>query len=251
LVGCYTVPQTGRSSFVLINSSDEISTGLQAFQLLKKSEKISGDTQASALVKRVGSRIAKAAREDLPKAEWEFVLFENEEPNAFALPGGKVGVYTGILSITKDEAGLATVLGHEIAHVTARHGSERMSQYMALGALGTGLRIGLNSTEMDRTTKNLIFAAYGIAGTAAAVLPHSRMQESEADKIGLIYMAKAGYPPREAVNFWTRFKEYKDKNGGSPPEFFSTHPTDERRIKEIESLVPQAEIYYKTSISEN
>ncbi|MBI4027348.1 MAG: M48 family metallopeptidase [Verrucomicrobia bacterium] len=242
---CYTVPQTGRSAFNIIGPGEEIHLGVSAFDEIKKKEKLSTDTNHIEMVQRVGKRIAESADRDIPNAKWEFVLFENKEPNAFALPGGKVGVYTGILEITKDDAGLAAVMGHEVAHVAARHGAERMSQQLALAGLATGLSIGLS--QEDKNTQYLAMIGFGLATTLGAVLPHSRMQESEADRIGLTYMAKAGYPPQEAVAFWQRFREYNQKKGGAPPAFLSTHPTDEKRIADLQKLVPEAEVYYKTS----
>ena len=245
LAACFTVPQTGRSAFNIIGNSEEMSLGLKAFEEVKKKEKLCTDTNQVEMVQRVGRRISSVADRDIPNAKWEIVLFDNPEPNAFALPGGKVGVYTGILEITKDDAGLATVMGHEVAHVAARHGAERMSQAMALSGLAVGLSVGLN--KESQRTQRLAALAFGLGVTLGAVLPHSRMQESEADRIGLTYMAKAGYPPQEGVAFWRRFREYNQKKGGAPPAFLSTHPTDEKRITDLEKLVPEAEVYYKTS----
>ncbi len=242
LASCYTVPQTGRSSFNVIPASDEARLGLSAFDDIKRHEKISTNAAQNAMVQRVGQRIAAAAGSDIQAARWEFVLFENKEPNAFALPGGKVGVYTGILEITRDEAGLAAVLGHEVGHVAARHAGERLSEQLALSGAATGLAIGLGG-ETSRT-RDLSMIAFGVGTTLGAVLPHSRMQESEADRIGLIYMAKAGYPPREAIAFWQRFQEFNRKRGGKPPVFLSTHPADEQRIANLRQLLPQAEAFY-------
>ena len=242
LAACYTVPKTGRSSFNFMSAGDEARLGLSSFEEIKRREKLSVDAAQGALVQRVGQRIATAAAEDIPVAKWEFVLFENAEPNAFALPGGKVGVYTGILPITRDEAGLAAVLGHEVAHVAARHGGERISQQLAIAGIATGLAVSLN--QEDPGIRNLVLVGFGVGTTLAAVLPHSRMQESEADRIGLVYMAKAGYPPEEAVGFWERFAEYHRTHGGKPPAFLSTHPTDEKRIADLRTLVPEARRYY-------
>jgi metalloendopeptidase OMA1, mitochondrial len=244
-ISCYTVPQTGRSSFNVLGPGEELKLGLSAFDEIKKKEKISTDSAKTAMVKRVGQRIANVADRDIPNARWEFVLFENEEPNAFALPGGKVGIHTGILPITKTEAGLAAVIGHEVAHVAARHAGERISEQIGLSAVGTAAGIAL-SGKGDRT-RNAVLLGFGLGSTFGLVLPHNRMQESEADKIGLIYMAKAGYPPKEAVEFWKRFKEYNDKKGGRPPEFLSTHPADAQRIRNLEAQVEEAEVFYRTS----
>jgi len=245
LTSCYTVPQTGRSAFNIVGTADELRLGQQAFHDVKKKEAESSDTNQVERVQRVGKRIADVADQDIPNAKWEFVLFDNKEPNAFALPGGKVGIYTGIMKITRDDAGLAAVMGHEIAHVAARHSAERMSHQLAAAGLATGLAIGLS--QEDRKTKEIAFISFGLVTTFGAVLPHSRTQEREADRIGLVYMAKAGYPPMAAVDFWQRFREYNQKKGGNPPAFFSTHPADEKRIADLQALLPEAEVYYKTS----
>ena len=242
---CYTVPQTGRSSFNIVGTDTEARLGTRAFDDLKRQEALSSNATHIAMVERVGKRIAEAAGPDIVNAKWEFILFENKEPNAFALPGGKVGVNTGILPITKDDSGLAAVLGHEVAHVSARHAGERISEQLALAGLATGLSIGLQGES--KSTQRYALIAFGLTGTLAAVLPHSRMQESEADRIGLVYMAKAGYNPQEAVGFWQRFCDYNQKKGGKPPIFLSTHPADEKRIEDLKKLLPQAEVYYKSS----
>lgn len=246
LASCYTVPQTGRSAFNVIGASDERRMGVSAFQEVEQHERRSSNSAANAMVQRVGKRIAAIANQDIPNASWEFVLFENAQPNAFALPGGKVGVYTGILEITKNEAGLAAVLGHEIAHVAARHGAERMSQQLGIGLAGAGLGMALN--KQGRATQQLSAMAFGMGTSLALVLPHSRSQESEADHIGTIYMAKAGYDPNQAIAFWDRFASYNQRKGGAPPAFLSTHPTDSQRISDLKNKwVPEAEVFYKTS----
>ncbi|MDD2710139.1 MAG: M48 family metallopeptidase [Verrucomicrobiae bacterium] len=245
LAACYTVPQTGRKAFNVVSPETEIKLGLKSFEEIKHLEHISSNAVQIAAIKRVGEQIAAVANPDIPNAKWEFVLFESKEPNAFALPGGKVGVYTGILPITMNDGGLAAVIGHEVAHVAARHGAERISEQMAMAGLATGLAIGLSGE--DSRTRNLALLGFGVATTVGAVLPHSRLQEREADRIGLTYMAKAGYDPKEAVAFWQRFMEYNRKQGGRPPAFLSTHPTDESRIASLQSLLPEAEVYYQTS----
>jgi len=245
LVACYTVPQTGRSAFNVMSPQEELRLGKSTFAEIKKKEKESKDERQIAMIQRVGKRIATVADQDIPNAQWEFVLFESKEPNAFALPGGKVGVYTGILPITQDDSGMAAVMGHEIAHAAARHGSERFSHQLTMAGLATGLGIGLS--EEDRSTQELALLSFGLVTTLGHLLPHSRTQESEADRIGLIYMAKAGYPPKAAVEFWQRFMDYNQKQGGKPPAFLSTHPADAKRIADLEALLPEAEVYYKTS----
>jgi metalloendopeptidase OMA1, mitochondrial len=243
VISCYTVPETGRSGFNVVGSAEELRLGLSAFDEIKRKEKEVTGTADAAMVQRVGRRIANIADKNIPNARWEFVLFENDEANAFALPGGKVGVYTGILPVTKSEAGLATVLSHEIAHVAAHHAGERISQQMVLSGVGTAAAIGFGESKY----RQAILMGLGIGGTLGVALPFSRMQESEADRIGLMWMARAGYPPQEAVEFWKRFQEYNQKKGGGPPVFLSTHPADNKRIQDLQNLVPEAEVYYKTS----
>jgi predicted Zn-dependent protease len=236
--GCGTVPVTGRSQLNLMSPSQEMQLGLSAFEETKKEVPISKDAAVNDMVKRVGQRIAAVAGKDMPDAQWEFVVFESKEANAFCLPGGKVGVYTGILPITKDEAGLATVLGHEIAHAVARHGGERMSQAMVIQGGGNLLGVGLQNA--DPRWQAAASLAYGVGTKLGAELPHSRSQESEADHIGLIYMARAGYPPEAAVEFWQRFGEYNQQQGGNTPWFLRTHPLDETRVKQLQGWIPEA-----------
>jgi len=243
LSSCASVPETGRSQLLLISPGEEAQLGFQEFEKLKKSVPISKDPVANAQLQRVGKRIAAVA--PLPNARWEFVLFDKPDvPNAFCLPGGKVGVYSGILPITRDDAGLATVIGHEVAHAVARHGAERMSEGMLI-QLG-GQLLEQATTGRSGASQAAIQQAYGISSTLAVALPHSRQQELEADHLGLLYMARAGYDPREALAFWKRFADYEKKHGGGKQiEFLSTHPLDEQRIRQIEGLLPQAEMEYR------
>lgn len=236
--GCGTVPVTGRTQLNLMSSGEEMQLGLTSFEEMKKQVPISKDAAANELVNRVGKRIAAVAAKDMPEAQWEFVVFDSKEANAFCLPGGKVGVYTGILPITKDEAGLATVLGHEIAHAVARHGGERMSQAMLIQ--GGGSLLGLGMQKTDPKWQAAAMMAYGYGTKLGAELPHSRAQESEADRIGLTYMARAGYPPEAAVEFWQRFGEFNKQQGDSTPWFLRTHPLDETRVKQLQGWIPEA-----------
>jgi len=175
----------------------------------------------------------------MPKLDWEFRLIESEDKNAFALPGGKVAVYTGMLAICKNEAGLATVLSHEIAHVIARHGAQRMSQQLLL----TGAMMGASLSLRNNTQRNIIMSALGLGVLYGVTLPFSRGDEGEADQIGLVYMARAGYDPEEAIRFWKRFsKEKGDKN---PPEWASTHPADETRVRGLKSYLSRAKYSYE------
>jgi predicted Zn-dependent protease len=240
--GCQSVPVTGRQQLILIPSSQEMQLGLSSFEALKKETPISKNAAATALVEKVGRRIAAVA--NLPGAQWEFVLFESEEANAFCLPGGKVGIYTGILPITKDEAGLATVMGHEVAHAVARHGAERMSESQLISVGGQLLGAGIQS--YDPKMQALLLGAYGVGTKVGRELPHSRGQESEADHIGLIYMARAGYDPAASVAFWQRFQAFNQSHGGgSTPWFLRTHPLDETRIRQLQNWLPEARAQYR------
>lgn len=239
--GCESVPVTGRQQIILMSPSQEMQLGLSSFEQLKKETPVSKDAAAKALVERVGRRIAAVA--DLPGAQWEFVLFDSQEANAFCLPGGKVGIYTGILPITKDEAGLATVMGHEVAHAVARHGAERVSEAQLIGIGGQLLGSGVQA--YDPKMQALILGAYGVGTKLGRELPHSRGQESEADRIGLVYMARAGYDPAAAVDFWRRFQSYNKSRGGSTPWFLRTHPLDETRIRQIQNWLPEARAEYR------
>jgi predicted Zn-dependent protease len=244
LTGCQTVPVTGRKGLDLIPADQEMQLGLASFEQLKSNTPASHDAAVNAMVKRVGEKIAQVAGKDMPNAQWEFVVFESKEANAFCLPGGKVGVYTGILPITKDEAGLATVLGHEVAHAVAHHGAERMSQEMVMQGGGQLLASGLGNA--DPRWQQAAITAYGLGSQVGVMLPYSRKHESEADHIGLIYMARAGYQPEDAVLFWERFSEYSKAHGGSgTPSFLRTHPLDEVRIQQLREWMPQAEAEYK------
>jgi len=242
LNGCTTVPVTGRSQLNLMPASEEMQLGLTSFDKLKKETPISQDASANALVQKVGKRIAAVAGKDMPNAQWEFVVFESKEVNAFCLPGGKVGVYTGILPITKDEAGMATVLGHEIAHAVARHGGERMTEAMLL-QLG-GQTLGATMSNADPRMQSVALLAYGVTSKVGVELPHSRVQETEADHIGLIYMARAGYDPEAAVAFWQRFAAFNQQQGGQTPAFLRTHPTDPARIQHLKDWMPNAKAQY-------
>lgn len=241
--GCSTVPVTGRSQLNLLSPGEEMQLGLTSFQQTKKETPISADAAANALVQKVGQRIAAVAGADMPNAQWEFVVFASQEANAFCLPGGKVGVYTGILAITRDEAGLATVIGHEVAHAVARHGGERVSEAMLIETGGKVL--GGSLSKADPQWQAVASVAYGVTTTVGRALPHSRAQESEADHIGLIYLARAGYPPEAAVQFWERFMAYNNQQGGATLPFLRTHPTDEVRIRQLNEWMPEAKAQYQ------
>jgi predicted Zn-dependent protease len=243
LCACARAPETGRHQLLLVNSGEVLQLSQSEFEKLKQTTPISKDTTQNEMVTRVGRRIAAVV--PLPDAQWEFVVFDKPDVlNAFALPGGKVGVYSGILKVTQNEAGLATVLGHEVSHAVARHGEERMSEGLLL-QLGGVVLSELTSTRPE-AAQQLLQAAYGVGANVGVMLPHSRKQESEADHLGLLYMARAGYDPHEAAEFWKRFSAYNQQHGGGkPPEFLSTHPLDDKRIHDIEELLPQAMAEYE------
>ena len=240
VAACQTVPITGRSQLLLLSEADEVRMGLQSYQEVLRKAKLSTDPALNEKVGRVGTRIAEATgRKDL---QWEFKVIEGQQVNAFALPGGKVAVYTGILPITRDDAGLAAVLGHEVAHAIARHGAERLSQDMLV-------QVGLAATmtalsNRDPKTVQSVGALLGAGASVGLLLPWGRSQESEADHLGLIYMAKAGYDPHAARDLWVRMAE-ASKGSGKPPEFLSTHPSEATRIKKIEGWLPEAMQYYR------
>lgn len=240
--GCYTVPETGRKSLI-IPMGDDVQLGAQAFAETKAKEKISTDAAANAKVQRVGKRIANAVGSNLPGAQWEFVVFDAPETiNAFALPGGKVGVYTGLLKLTASDDELGFVMGHEIAHVTSRHGAERMTE----GAIAQGLGVVVDAGSKNSQYRELILAAYGGAANVG-MLKFSRSHESEADFVGLRYSAKAGYDPRAATAFWKKMAAESAKAGGKPMEFLSTHPSDERRIAALEAEMPEVIPIYEAN----
>ena len=244
LAACMTAPVTGRRQLSLVGEGQMMELGISTFEQMKKETKISTDPAINALVKRVGSRIAAASSNDLPNAQWEFVVFDSPEANAFCLPGGKVGVYTGLMPIAKDEAGLATVIGHEVAHAAAHHGAERMSQ--ALAAETGGQMLGVALSSADPKVQALMGVAYPAIAQVGVMLPYGRKQESEADHIGLIYMARAGYNPQAAVEFWQRFAAFNDERGASGgPAFLRTHPVDEVRVEQLREWMPEAMAEYR------
>ena len=238
--GCYTVPETGRQALIL-PIGDDVSEGAAAFAQIKSQEKISGDPVYNERVIRVGQRIAEAVGADLPGAKWEFVVFDEPETvNAFALPGGKVGVYTGLLKLAATDAELATVMGHEIAHVTARHGAQRVSDGMV--AAGVGLLV--NASTQNSSNRDAWMVGYGLFA-GGATLAFSRSHESEADFIGLRYAARAGYDPTAAITFWQKMA--KQEKGSAVPVFLRTHPTNEQRIVELKKSMPAVMPLYEVA----
>jgi metalloendopeptidase OMA1, mitochondrial len=227
LAACAQAPVTGRNQLILLPESQDADMGLQAYQQIKQEEPVSRDAALNERVQRVGRRIAKVSGE--PDWDWQFTLFDNPEPNAFALPGGKVGVYTGLFKVARNDDQLAAVVGHEIGHAIARHGAERMSQGI-LAQLG-GVAVGA------ATGSQAYVDVYSQLATLGVILPYSRTQESEADEIGLMLMAEAGYDPREAIKLWQNFEAL---GGQRPPEFLSTHPSEGTRIERLKELMPEA-----------
>ena len=242
--GCTTVKETGRRQFMLVSPAQEAQMGLAAFANVKKEEKISKDPELNARIQRIGKRIATSVGREIPNAQWEFVVFDSPTVNAFALPGGKVGVYTGLIKIASSDDEIAVVMGHEIAHVTSRHGAERTSQNMAIAGVGLAAAVGMEMKDVDPAKRNMALAAYGIGSQVGLALPYSRLHETEADSVGLRFAAGAGYDPRAGATFW---KKMSAQGGVKPPEFLSTHPSDATRIANLEKLAPQYMSLYKQS----
>jgi predicted Zn-dependent protease len=247
-VTCTKAPITGRNQLNLIPAGEMLSMSYSQYDQFLKENKLSDDAEATATVKRVGGRIKTAVetyfrREGMSSRldgyAWEFNLVESDQVNAWCMPGGKVVFYEGIMPICKDEAGVAVVMGHEVAHAVAEHGNERMSQ----GLLAQGGAVLLSKAIEDKPdqTQQLWMTAFGLGAQVGVLLPFSRTQESEADHLGLVFMAMAGYDPRTAVDFWQRMAA---EGGAKPPEFLSTHPADETRIREIEEHLPEAMQHY-------
>lgn len=246
-VTCARVPITGRRTLNLIPASQINSMSLSQYDAFLSSNKLSEDTEQTAMVKGVGLKIQKAVERYfesegmasyLESYDWEFNLVEDSLVNAWCMPGGKVVVYTGLLPVAKDEDGLAVVMGHEIAHAIANHGNERMSQGLLVGLGGMALAQAIKDKPAE--TQNLFMTAYGAGATIGAMLPFSRLHESEADRLGLIFMTMAGYDPYQAVNFWERMSAGKSS---AQLEFLSTHPSDETRIRKIKETIPEALSY--------
>jgi metalloendopeptidase OMA1, mitochondrial len=252
LSGCETNPYTGRSQFLMTSVSEEMKMGAQAYDQVKSDPnmKPSQDPREIEPVKRVAARIVEAAKrskyaEMAQQFQWEVTVFKDDKTaNAFALPGGKMAVYTGIFPMAKTEAGLAAVMGHEVVHALARHGAERMSQGQATNigvqVLGTAAGIGTGSAALGQAT----MAALGVGAQVGMLLPFSRKHESEADYIGILLAADAGYDPREAVALWERMAQMS--GGGAPAEFMSTHPSHETRIDQLKQWMPEAMAIYQT-----
>jgi predicted Zn-dependent protease len=248
-VQCTKAPITGRNQLSLIPSDQMLSMSYQQYESFLEENPVSTNAEQTAMVKRVGTRIQSAVERyfashgmasRLKGYSWEFNLVQSDQVNAWCMPGGKVVFYEGIMPICQDETGIAVVMGHEVAHAVADHGNERMSQ--GLLAQGGAMVLAKALEEKPETTQNLWMTAFGLGAQVGVLLPFSRTQESEADHLGLIFMAMAGYDPNAAVSFWQRMAA---EGGGKPPEFLSTHPSDATRIHKIKEALPEAMKYYK------
>ncbi len=241
LPGCATSP-TGRSQVMLLPDAQVSAMGAQSFQEMKSSVPIERNARTNAYVKCIADLIIQANRNQIRESNWEVVVFRSQDVNAFALPGGKIGVYTGILPIAKTPNQLAAVMGHEVGHVVARHGNERVS--VGLAAQGVGIAADMaskNSQHHDR-----IMQAFGLGAQFGVILPHSRTQETEADVVGLEFMARAGFDPKESVDLWRNMAIAS--GGKSPPEWMSTHPSSDSRIAELQARIPSVMSLYDSAV---
>lgn len=247
-LACSTVPLTERKQLLLVPSSAVLSTSYEQYAEFMRSHTVVRGTKEAASVETIGRRTQRAVtayftqqkeQDRLAGYEWEFNLVEDTSVNAWCMPGGKVAVYTGILPYAEDDTGLSVIIGHEVAHAVARHADERLSQMLAL-QLG-GMALGEALASQPVLTRQIAMTAFGVGAEVGVVLPYSRVQETEADRLGLIFMAMAGYDPRRAVGFWQRMA---GRGVAKPPEFLSTHPADETRISNIKKFLPEALDYY-------
>lgn len=247
LSGCSTVPIIGRKQPPMPSATYMVQQSALSYQQVLSESTLSANPQQAAQLQRVGSRISAAVELFMTQNDmaarvddfhWEFNLIEENVPNAWCMPGGKVAFYTGILPYTKDETGMAVVMGHEVAHAVARHGSERLSYQIGQQGLGALLSWGTKDSQYQEAYMQV----YGLGTQFGGILPFSRLHENEADRLGLIFMAMAGYDPNAAVGFWQRMAA---SNPNAPPEFLSTHPSDETRIRKLREYMPEAMQYYR------
>ena len=250
---CSRVLISNRRQLSLIPSSSMLQMSFDQYGQFLEENIASADINKTKMVKRVGKNVQKAVEQyfvendlenELKNYDWEFNLVENNEVNAWCMPGGKVVFYTGILPLAKNENGIAVIMGHEIAHALAEHGNERMSQGLMAQIGGVALAVAVS--EKPEQTQQLWMTAFGAGTQLGVLLPFSRLHESEADHLGLIFMSMAGYNPNHAISFWRRMSEMK--GGQAPPEFISTHPSDNNRIAQIQKLMPEALKYYNTVV---
>lgn len=234
-------PLTGKTARVGLSSDQEESLGLQAYrEVLSQSDVIESGTEYE-LVRRVAGRLAPATGEAAKQFRWQVSVVRSREPNAFCLPGGKIVVFTGILPLAKNEAGLAAVMGHEMAHAVARHGSQRLLRTSLAQTFLVGANLSMG--DLDPGQRQTVMAVLGAGAQYGVLLPFGRQHETEADQLGLIYMARAGYDPREAISFWERMSQ---AGGSQPPAYLSTHPSHERRIEDLRSFMPKALAEYES-----
>lgn len=241
LVACATSP-TGRSQLILIPEGEMSQMGTQAFQQMRREQEVSGNRRVQRYVECVADAITSKLSGEWARTEWEVVVFEDDSANAFALPGGKIGVHTGLLDVARNQDQLATVIGHEIGHVLSRHGAERVSQQFAASAALQA--VSAYAGEESSNSSKLAMAMLGLGTQVGVLLPFSRIQESEADVIGLDLMARAGFDPRQSVALWQNMAA---QGGGRPPEFLSTHPAPGSRIQELRDRMPQAMETYRNA----
>ncbi len=236
-------PETGRKSHVGLSTEQESALGLQSYkQVLAQAQAIDSGPE-SEMVKRVASRLAAATGPAGGSFDWRESLIRDDQVNAFCLPGGKIVVYTGILPVAQGDAGLATVLGHEMAHATSRHGAQRVLQQNLAQTAMTGVAVSLS--DMDYNKQRVVMGALGAGAQFGILMPFGRDHESEADHIGLIYMARAGYDPQESIRFWERMER---SGGAQPPEFASTHPSHGHRIQQLQAWMPEALEEYRKAV---
>ncbi|MGD2036047.1 MAG: M48 family metallopeptidase [Bacteroidales bacterium] len=249
LMNCSTVPLTGRKQFTAISSSQMNSLGETSYNQVISESKLSANKEYINRVTRVGKRLSAAVEQYLKQNRmssyiegytWEFNVLQSDQLNAWCMPGGKIAFYEGIIPVCLDDEGIAVVMSHEIAHAIAQHGNERMSQQLVVQMGGVALYTAL--AEQPETTQELALAAFGVGSAVGILLPYSRKHESEADEMGLYFMAMAGYNPKAAPEFWERMLK---AGKGSTPEFLSTHPDPENRIKRLNTIMPKAMEYYK------
>lgn len=240
MAACVTNPESGSRSFIITSEAEEAELGERAFKEVLAQERVSSNDRWTRILRQVGQRISAAANQ--PDFQWEFRLIESKEKNAFCLPGGKVAFFTGIFRTARTEAGLAAVMGHEVAHATARHGGQRLTLAFGTQLAFEGLKALMGAGHSTR--RDLLLGALGVGTQIGVALPFSRANETEADQIGLIYMARAGYDPKEAVEFWQRFAA---ETKGAPPKFLSTHPPSEDRTRALAAQLGQVDRIYAGS----
>ncbi|HUS35883.1 MAG TPA: M48 family metallopeptidase [Verrucomicrobiae bacterium] len=238
-------PETGRAARVAMSSEQEKALGFQSYQEVLSQSRVVQSGPEHDLVMRVASKLAPATGEAAKDFDWEVSVVDSPQINAFCLPGGKIVVFTGILPYAKSEAGLAAVMGHEMAHAVARHGSQRLLRTSLANTFMMGAAASVSMSDMDMSQRRMALAALGAGATYGVILPFSREHETEADQMGLLYMARGGYDPREAIEFWQRMSQ---AGGNQPPEFASTHPSHASRIRELEAFLPTAIAEYEKHV---